>query len=448
MGSTRIIALGFILIIFIGTLLLMLPVSSRDGSFTNPLDAAFTAVSATCVTGLTVLDTATHWSVFGQVIILIMIQIGGLGFMTIAVLLSLIIRRSITPKERMLIAMSYNLNNYDSIMQLVRRIFIGTISIEGIGAVILATRFIPDYGVPDGIYKSIFHAISAFCNAGFDIIGAGTGNGSATGMEIYATDYVVNLTLILLIVFGGIGFLVWSDLINFARRKKHLSVYSKFVLILTAVLIVAGTGLFAIFEWNNPATLGGLDRIPDKLLVSLFQSVTWRTAGFATVNNALFTQDSQLLGVILMFIGGASGSTAGGVKVATIGIVFYTVWCVAIGKKKAVIFNRNISENSFVRATAVILVQLSVVLIGALIVSATAQYTIMDVLYEVISAISTVGVSTGITPGLNTVAKITLMFLMYFGRVGVLTITYAVTNNLSSETNANIQYPDAKMPIG
>lgn len=448
MGSTRIIALGFILIIFIGTLLLMLPVSSRDGSFTNPLDAAFTAVSATCVTGLTVLDTATHWSVFGQVIILIMIQIGGLGFMTIAVLLSLIIRRSITPKERMLIAMSYNLNNYDSIMQLVRRIFIGTISIEGIGAVILATRFIPDYGVPDGIYKSIFHAISAFCNAGFDIIGAGTGNGSATGMEIYATDYVVNLTLILLIVFGGIGFLVWSDLINFARRKKHLSVYSKFVLILTAVLIVAGTGLFAIFEWNNPATLGGLDRIPDKLLVSLFQSVTWRTAGFATVNNALFTQDSQLLGVILMFIGGASGSTAGGVKVATIGIVFYTVWCVAIGKKKAVIFNRNISENSFVRATAVILVQLSVVLIGALIVSATAPYTIMDVLYEVISAISTVGVSTGITPGLNTVAKITLMFLMYFGRVGVLTITYAVTNNLSSETNANIQYPDAKMPIG
>lgn len=448
MGSTRIIALGFILIIFIGTLLLMLPVSSRDGSFTNPLDAAFTAVSATCVTGLTVLDTATHWSIFGQVIILIMIQIGGLGFMTIAVLLSLIIRRSITPKERMLIAMSYNLNNYDSIMQLVRRIFIGTISIEGIGAVILATRFIPDYGVPDGIYKSIFHAISAFCNAGFDIIGAGTGNGSATGMEIYATDYVVNLTLILLIVFGGIGFLVWSDLINFARRKKHLSVYSKFVLILTAVLIVAGTGLFAIFEWNNPATLGGLDRIPDKLLVSLFQSVTWRTAGFATVNNALFTQDSQLLGVILMFIGGASGSTAGGVKVATIGIVFYTVWCVAIGKKKAVIFRRNISENSFVRATAVILVQLSVVLIGALIVSATAPYTIMDVLYEVISAISTVGVSTGITPGLNTVAKITLMFLMYFGRVGVLTITYAVTNNLSSETNANIQYPDAKMPIG
>lgn len=446
MGSTRIFVLGFLAIILLGTLLLMLPISSADGEPTNPLNAAFTAVSATCVTGLTVVDTATHWSMFGQIVILLMIQVGGLGFMTLAVMLSLLIRRSVTPRERMLVAMSYNLGSYDSTLVLVRRILIGTVCMEGVGALLLSIRFIPDFGLANGIYKSIFHSVSAFCNAGFDIIGIG--NPNISGMGYYVGDYLVNVTLALLIIFGGIGFLVWSDMINFTRSGKRLSVYSKFVLIITAVLLVSGTVFFAVFEWSNPLTLGALDSIPKKILASFFQSTTWRTAGFAMIDNAAFTQNSQLLGILLMFIGGASGSTAGGVKVGTIGIVVYTVWCITIGKKNAVVFRRTIPESSFVRATAVIIVQLSVAVLGVLIMLSTTPFGTMDVLYESVSAIGTVGVSLGITPLLPGAGKVTLMFLMYFGRIGVLTFTYALMNSLSSESSSSIKYPDAKMPIG
>lgn len=443
-GWSQLVAIGFLLLIGVGTLLLSLPISSANGSFTSPLDAGFTAVSASCVTGLITLDTATHWNTFGHVVILTMIQIGGIGFMTMAVLISFLFKRAVTPKERMMVAQSYSLTSFNSITELIKRIIFGTLIIEGVGAAILCIRFIPAFGVGDGIFKSVFHSISAFCNAGFDIIGIG--NPEISSMAYYAKDPLINITLTMLIILGGIGFLVWSEVINFARGKQKLSVYSKFVIAITAVLLSLGAILFALFEWNNDATIGSFS-ISEKIVTSLFQSASWRTAGFATVENAAFNEGSQFLGMVLMFIGGASGSTAGGVKVATVGIVVLAVWCVARGKKNTVVFRRTITENSFLRATSVIVVQLTAIALGAIIINVADNFTMNQILYEVISGVSTVGVSLGITSLLSPISKITIMFLMYFGRVGILTLTFALLNNQSSKDD-HIRYPDANMLIG
>lgn len=443
MGWAQLIALGFALLILVGTIILCLPISSSDGRFTSPIDAAFTAVSASCVTGLITVDTATHWNTFGQIVILVMIQIGGIGFMTTAVLLSLIFKKAMTPKDRMLVANSYNLNSYDSISELVKRIIVGTLSIEGAGAALLAIRFIPDFGVAEGIYKSIFHSVSAFCNAGFDIIGT---EPDITSLSHYATDPLVNITLALLIILGGIGFLVWSDIINFASKKRKLSVYSRFVIIVTLLLLVSSTLLTAIMEWNNPATIGEFSP-PQKILSSFFLATSWRTAGFSMVENGLLNESTQYLGMLLMFIGGASGSTAGGVKVATFGIVIFAVWCVAVGKKKTVMFGRTVSDNAFVRATAVIVVQIIAALLGVILLNVFNDFSMTDILYEVISAVSTVGLTLGITPALSALSKLVIMLLMYFGRVGILTVTYAVMKSQSSKEE-HISYPDANMLIG
>ncbi len=442
-SSTAVFSIGFLALILIGTVLLTLPVSSANGTFTNPLDAAFTAVSATCVTGLTTVDTATSWSTFGHTVIIILIQIGGLGFMTVAMLLSLIIRRNITPSERRLAAMSYNLDEFDSVMPLIKRILVGTLLIELVGAILLATRFVPDFGWAIGIRKSIFHSISAFCNAGFDTVGVG--NSEIAGMAHYTTDPIVMLTISLLIIIGGIGFLVWSELFNLVTLKKRLSAYAKLVLIVTAILLVIGTVGFAILEWNH--ALSGINGFFPKLLVSFFQSVTWRTAGFVTLHNGSFFDSTLLFGILLMFVGGASGSTAGGVKVGTVGILFYTVWSVFLGKKTTVMFGRKISDHNFVRATSVIVIQLTAVLMGSLVLAVSTPFPLPDVLYEVVSAVSTVGVTTGITPHLSVIAKLTDMVLMYFGRVGVLTVSYAVLNSLMKD-QSSVEYPEAKMLVG
>jgi trk system potassium uptake protein TrkH len=345
----------------------------------------------------------------------------------------------------MLLAASYNLDSYDSTMQIVKRVVIGTFAFELIGAIILSIRFIPDYGVSSGIYKSIFHSVSAFCNAGFDVVGVG--NPEITSLSYYAGDPLINITLGLLIIIGGVGFIVWSDIVNFATKKKRLSVYSQFVLVITIVLIVIGAVGFAIFEWNNPNTLGSLSSVPKKVIASFFQSSTWRTAGFATMHNGSFSQGALLLGIILMFIGGASGSTAGGVKVGTLGVFVYTVWCTVTGKKRAVFKKRTISTQSFVRAATVIFVQIVAVIVGLVILNANAGLDIMSMLYEVVSAISTVGVTMGITTILPTVSKITLCCLMFFGRVGILTVALSVMRNQSG-SEPNISYPEAKMLIG
>lgn len=443
-GTTRLIVLGFIAIIIIGTLLLMLPVASSSGRPAKFTDALFTVVSASCVTGLTVVDTATYWSNFGHVVIIVLIQIGGLGFMTMATLLSLLVKRAVTPKERMLIALSYNLDSYESTTQIVKRVALGTLIFELIGASLLSIRFIRDFGFLGGIYKGLFHSISAFCNAGFDIIGVG--NENIGGMSYYATDPLINITLALLIIIGGIGFVVWSDLVNVQKNKKRLSVYSRFVLLITLILLIVGTVGFALFEWTNPQTIGNMTA-SQKLVASFFQSSTWRTAGFATINNGSFTQSSQMLGIILMFIGGASGSTAGGVKVATVGVLILTVWCTTIGRKRTVFRGRTISHESFIRAVAVICAQLFAVIVGLMILSLDSGFDMMSVAYEVVSAISTVGLTTGITPQLPLISQLTICFFMFFGRVGILTITLSIMEN-QSQSEPNVTYPDARILIG
>ena len=442
----RLFSIGFISVIALGTALLMLPFSVNEG-VTHPgfLASLFTATSATCVTGLSVVDTATTWSLFGQIVIICMIQLGGIGFMTFAVMVAKLVRKMLSPKERMLVAMSYNLNSYADVSGILKSVAIGTAITEALGAILLFTRFVRLFPIEEAIFKSIFTSISAFCNAGFDIIGVG--NPNISGMSYYAGDPLINLTLALLIIIGGIGFIVWSDLVNFATKRKRISVYSQFVLAITIILIVIGTVAFAVFEWNNPATLGAFSSVPQKLIASFFQSSTWRTAGFATMNNGSFTQGALLLGIILMFVGGASGSTAGGVKVGTLGVLLYTVWCNATGKKRAIFRSRTITTESFVRAVTVVCVQIAAVIVGVTVLIANAGVDIMSIIYEVVSAISTVGVTMGITSSLPALSKIILCCLMFFGRVGILTVALSLMRNQSG-SEPNVKYPDAKMLIG
>ena len=440
---TAVIVVSFLTVILLGTLLLMLPISSAEKVFTDPLTAGFTSVSATCVTGLITVDTGSYWSMFGQVVILVMIQIGGLGFMTVAVLAALLFGKAVTPRDRMLVAMSYNLNSYDSVNELVRRIALGTALFEGVGALLLMTRFVPDYGAR-GIWMSVFTSVSAFCNAGFDVFG-----NNFASLASYVNDPVVNFTIMFLIIVGGIGFLVWSDIINLITRRKRLSVYSKMVLMITAIIIVCGTAIIALLEWNNGATIGNMPWY-HKIMASMFQSVTLRTAGFASLDNGLLRDGTALVSMLLMLVGGASGSTAGGVKVVTAGVLMYTVFCVAVGKKETTIFKRRLSKESFTKAVAVFVVQLILMVVGTvLLLAATNGVTLTQVSYEVTSAVNTVGVTMGITKDLGAFAKIVLMFLMYFGRVGILSVTFAMSSSLSrSSGNSSMTYPEANILIG
>ena len=364
--------------------------------------------------------------------------------MSIAILTSTLIKRAITPRERMLLAMSYNLDNYANAGELIKRVGIGTLCIEAAGAIILSTRFIPLFGVGDGIYKSIFHSISAFCNAGFDLMGNYSGKFSS--LTAFTEDPVVSITIMLLIITGGIGFIVWNDVANVITRRKKLSVYSRFVLIVTSILLFGGMLFFALMEWNNPKTLAPLS-IGGKLLASAFQSATLRTAGFNSILQSGMTQNSQLFSILLMFIGGASGSTAGGVKVGTVGVLIYSVWCNALGKKEAILFHRKITSDHFIRAVSVIFVQLMLVLVGIVAVSSFSGFDVMSTAYEVVSATGTVGITLGITTWLDVTSKFIIMALMYLGRVGTLTVAYAVTVNML-ESRSIISYPDANMLIG
>lgn len=435
-------ALGFLVIITVGTILLMLPVSSASGEFTSPLTAAFTAVSATCVTGLVVVESGLYWSVFGKCVIILLIQIGGLGFMTMAVLLSIIVRRHLSPRDRVLVAASYGINDYGGVNVLVKRILLGTLAIEGTGALLLSIRFIPDYGVGRGLAYSAFHSISAFCNAGFDILG----NGDSIGA--YAKDPLVSLTLMLLILLGGIGFPVWNEFIG-RKKRQRLSVYTKFVLILSAVYVIGGALIVALLEWNNPETLGEMS-FGSKILNSFFQSVTWRTAGFAAVDNAALTEGTKLAGIFMMFSGGASASTAGGVKIATIGIIMLAAYTVAVGRNEIYFMRRRIPLHTVLRALSLVVIQIMLTVVATLICSAACAdlgASGIDILYEVVSAGATVGLTAGLTPSLPVVAKIVIMFMMYFGRVGILTVTCSILGN-STESKQTITYPDANILIG
>ncbi len=442
LGTSTVMALGFLAIITIGTLLLMLPISSAAGEFTSPLTALFTAVSATCVTGLVVVESGIYWSLFGKVVIIVLIQIGGLGFMTMAVLLSIIVRRSLSPRDRVLVAASYGITDFGGINVLVKRILLGTLCIEGAGAALLALRFIPEFGFPRGIGYSVFHSISAFCNAGFDILG----NGDSVGA--YAKDPLVSITLMFLILLGGIGFPVWNEFIGHKKGRKF-GVYTKFVLMLTAIYVIGGAIVVALLEWNNPETIGGMD-FGSKILNSFFQSVTWRTAGFASVDNAALNEGTKLFGLFMMFSGGASASTAGGVKIATIGVIMLAAYSVAIGRNEIRFMRRRIPFEAMMRALALVVIQLILTIAATLICTvACGNMDIegIDILYEVVSAGATVGLTAGLTPTLPAAALVVLIFMMYFGRVGILTVTFSLLGK-SGGNKSSISYPDANILIG
>ena len=431
-SPAKLITLGFLLVMLIGGSLLCLPLSSRAGNFTSPETAYFTAVSATCVTGLVIEDTATYWSAFGQIVILVMIQIGGLGFMSLAVMLAGFLKRGISPYESVIAAQSYGFSRSGESGEMLKWIAGGTFSLELLGALLLSIRFIPEYGVKSGIYRSVFLSVSAFCNAGFDVLG--DRHGAFSSLFAYRTDPLVSLVIVFLILAGGIGFLVWRDL--FARLKgKRIGSYTKMILIVSAVMVAGGAVFFAACEWNNPESLGSLD-FPGKLIASLFLSVTPRTAGFAGVPFETLRHPSLILSILWMFVGGAAGSTAGGAKMGTVAVVLLSIASTLRGKKRTSLFRHTIRNENVLRAFTLVFLHVATIFAGSLLLSADpAAGSFSRALFEGTSAASTVGLSLGITPSLTLFSHLILMIMMIFGRIGILTISCSLSTKLSQKDN-------------
>ena len=441
MRPGRLIVLVFLFIILLGAGLLCLPAASRSGEPTPFLTSLFTATSATCVTGLIRVDTGTHWAMFGQVVILLLIQIGGLGFMTIACLFFFALRRKIGLRERMVLAQALGSDSYSGIVSLVRNILRGTAAVEGAGALILFFRFLPEFGFGRALWYGVFHSVSAFCNAGFDVLADVDAGGSLCR---YATDPVVNFTIMALIIIGGLGFAVWGD-IRHHRRFSRLSVYSRLVVIITTVLIFGGAGVFAALEWNNPNTIGELT-VPQKLMAALFQSVTLRTAGFATFDQNALSDVSKAASDLLMLVGGSSGSTAGGVKTATVGVILLSAWSTARGRTSVHVMKRRIPRQAVENASALFILVLLLSGLGAAFLSIADHVSLENALYETISALCTVGLTTGITSSLGTASQIILIVLMFFGRLGIMTISVGFM--AANRAEERVSYAETKIMIG
>lgn len=439
MSHTGGLAVGFALLILFGTFLLTLPAATRTGRSMDVLDALFTATSATCVTGLVVADTYQNWSVFGQLVIIMMIQIGGIGFITIGVYIAVILKKKIGLKQREAIHESVNTIQVAGVVRLTKKIIQGTFLVEAIGAVLLSFHFIPEEGLVKGIYYSVFHSISAFCNAGFDLMGKTVPYSSFTA---YEDNILINLVLMGLVIIGGIGFVVWDDVFRNKWHFKKYLLHTKLVIWTTGVLIVGGTVLFLIFEWNN---LFADMTLKEKLLGALFSAVTPRTAGFNTVDTAALSHSSKLLTVILMFIGGSPGSTAGGIKTTTMMVMLLVAISTVKHTMGTNIFGRRLEEDTIKKASTVFIINLFLAVTACLIILGVQDFSMEDVVFEVFSAIGTVGMSTGITRELNTVSKGVIILLMYCGRVG--SLTFALTF-AERKIAAPVQQPAEKIVVG
>ncbi|MDU4892043.1 TrkH family potassium uptake protein [Clostridium culturomicium] len=438
----QIIAMGFAAIILIGAFLLSLPIATIDGVKTPFIDCIFTSTSAVCVTGLVTVDTGTYWSYFGKTVIMLLIQIGGLGFMSFATLIALIAGKRITLKERLLIRESISLTSLQGIVRFARYILTFTFSIELIGALLLSIQFIPEFGLGKGIYYSIFHAVSAFCNAGFDLMG---GYSSVTG---YSGNALIILTLSALIIIGGLGFYVWDDLYNY-KINRRLSLQTKVVISMSLFLIVFGFVMFFIFEYSNPATLKEMS-MKDKLLSAFFASVSPRTAGFNSIDLAGMSMASVLLTIILMFIGGSPGSTAGGIKTSTAGVLLLTVMSVIKGREDTEVFRKKISKETVYKAFAVVVIALGLVFTVTILLTITesgAGVPFEQYLFEATSAFGTVGLTMGLTQKLTAIGKIIVAITMYAGRIGPLTLLVAIAIRSDNKTNS-IKYPEGKILVG
>lgn len=439
--TTQIIPLVFAGIILLGTVLLALPAASRDGSACGIFPALFTATSATCVTGLTLFDTFTQWSGFGQTVILLLIEVGGLGFMSAASLVIFLLRRKVGLKQRMMMAQAMSLNDMQGVVRLQRIMIFGSLGVQLAGALVLMLHFLPAYGFQQALKWGIFHAVSAFCNAGFDIFGA-----IAPGQSLiyFNHDPVVLITIMLLITVGGLGFFVWEELVRVHKFKKF-SVYTKLVLMATASIITVGTALVLVLEWNNPDTLGPMP-VWQKVLNGFFQTVTLRTAGFVSVDQALLTDSTKGVSLLIMLIGGSSGSTAGGIKTVTFVVLMLFIWAKARGKSTVHVFHRTIPNEKAIDAMTIFFIVVGLAFFGGVFISATGEVPLVDGLYEAVSALATVGLTAGVTTAMGIPAQMMIILFMFFGRVGVLTISLGFL--MGDKAEDRFRYADTNLLIG
>ncbi len=444
----QILVIGFAAIIIVGAILLSLPMSAAPGAERATItDSLFTATSAVCVTGLIVRDTATGWSTFGQVVILVLIQFGGLGFMTMATLILMLMGRRVGLRERLVLQEALNEFSLQGLVSLIRKILFLTFSFELIGVMLFSIKFIPEFGFAEGLYKSIFHSVSAFCNAGFDVMG------NYTSFTAYSGDFLINITLMMLIVVGGLGFTVLLD-IGAKKNFKNLSLHSKVVLAMTAILLLIGFVFFLILEFSNEKTLGSGDlNFFEKMTASMFQSVTARTAGFNTIDQNSLTLPSKFMTSILMFIGASPAGTGGGIKTTTFAVVLLIVITVLKGRHEITIFDRQLIMGTAYRAVTITVIGLVIVFAFGMILSVaelgneTGLATFDNLMFESVSAFATVGLSSGITPSLSETSKIFMIITMFAGRVGPLTLALAFSRRYN-RSKVKYKYPEGKIMVG
>lgn len=463
LNPTQILVLGFLGLIIIGTTLLNIPFASKAGAdgirhSIGVVDALFTATSAVCVTGLVVVNTMEHWSIFGKTVIIVLIQIGGLGFMTLATTFFMLLGRKIGLRERLVIQEALNQNAISGMVRLTINILIGTVLIEGVGAILLTFQFLSEgRNLLESIGLGVFHSISAFCNAGFDILSAGS-------LSPYVHNWLVNLTVISLIILGGLGFTVWLDLIKVTKdkiKKKlsfrqwfgKLTLHTKLVLVMTSSLLTVGFVFFYLLEMGNTLTMEGYS-IPNKILASMFQSVTPRTAGFNTIPLDQMTEGSKFLTILLMFVGGSPAGTAGGVKTVTIGVLFFSVVSIVRSRQETEVFNKRIPDDIIKRALAVIMISLGVVIIVTITLTITegrllrsGQFSFMDVFFEAVSGFATVGLTLGITPHLSVIGKLVVAITMFIGRLGPMTMAVALAMRNRGK-KVSIRKPEERVMVG
>lgn len=448
----QLIVLSFVAVIFTGACLLMLPISNQDGNWFSFIDALFTATSATCVTGLVVVPTATQFTLFGQIVIILLIQIGGLGLVSIVAVIIVLTSKKLMQSEKIAITEAVNADSQFQIGRFLKFIIAFVFLTELVGAVLLAIRFVPMMGVAQGIYQAVFTSISAFCNAGFDILGTNS-------LALFSKDWFLSIIVSSLIIFGGLGFGVWADLYKHIRAffkkeesiikaKKAIRIHTKLVIKATLFLLVLGTVLYFLSEYNNPLTLGTYS-LPDKIVASFFQSATLRTAGFYTIDfgdTHLFT---KLFSSILMFIGGSPGGTAGGIKTTTFMVLILLIISEVKGRKDLVFSKRTISKETIQRCFSILTLALMFFLAGILILSLTEQADLIDIVFEVASALGTVGLTTGLTPLLTWVGKLVILLLMFIGRIGPIAVVLSLAfRNNKHQSKNDITYPDAHILVG
>lgn len=444
-NTTQLILLSFLVVILVGSILLSLPISTQTGESVPYIDALFTATTATCVTGLVTVPTYSTWSVFGQVVILILIQIGGLGVITVLSGITIALHRKMKLGDSRLISDAFNLNSLEGLGAFIKKVILGTFIVEGVGALLYMPVFVRDFGAR-GVWIAIFNSISAFCNAGIDIIGD-------TSLMPYVTDPLINGVTCALVVVSGLGYIVWWDVIRVLKNVRvqglkcfrFLSLHSKIVLSSTLVLIFGGAALIFAFEYSNAETIANMSLF-EKIQASIFQSVTTRTAGFAALDQSALTEGASIVSLFLMFIGGSPVGTAGGIKTVTLVVLALTAYAAIVGRNDVSIFNRSISKQAVRKAVAVAMMSFSIMMISTLLLAFVTDATALEILYETVSATATVGLSKNLTPLLNIWGKIIIICTMYFGRIGP--ISLAIAFSYQKEIVNNIKDPTEEISVG